>query len=189
MSEKPSIEEMQRRIVKLGYQIRDERSHRKLAAYTIAVKAKEENKGLLLCGHCGSGKTFWLKTMLEYISDCSMRRADKLAQIFLRDKNEFFKIIEPDWYANVPECYWDMAIDDFGQETMANDYGNKLEIMEMVLSLRYDIFKSCGGRTFLTTNLTMNQIKERYGDRIDSRLHEMCVIVPFTAGDYRKGEE
>jgi len=170
-----------------GYQKRDPKSHQMLAEYIAMSSKKILNKGILLTGDAGCGKTFWLQIFLPLLTARnSVWKAQRLASIFKRDPEDFYSIIKPYGGLDVlPEDYWDFAIDDLGQEPTVY----KQESMDEALSMRYDIFKGCGGRTFLSTNLTMPQIKERYGDRIDSRLHEMCVIVPFVAGDYRKGEE
>lgn len=40
----------------------------------------------------------------------------------------------------------------------------------------------------VTTNLTADQRRERYGERIASRLAQMCQTVPVTGADRRRGE-
>jgi len=169
-----------------GYQDRDH-SFMALAEYIAFEKRGLVKQGLLLTGTVGSGKTTFLNLFLRCFTTASIHKAQGLSNLFMRENEEFMRLIYPDSYQVLPDCYWDFAIDDLGQEDPVNYYGVKQEVLEQVLSARYDAFKAHGGRTFLSTNLDMQQLKHRYGDRIESRLHEMCVVVPFNAQDYRKG--
>ena len=75
-----------------------------------------------------------------------------------------------------------LAIDDLGTEPREIlDYGNVLNPIVDLLTKRYDeqLF------TIFTTNLTLVQIREKYGDRIADRLNEMMDIIEFTNPTYR----
>ena len=75
-----------------------------------------------------------------------------------------------------------LAVDDLGIEPLEiQDYGNILSPMVDLLTRRYDrqFF------TMLTTNLTPQEIRAKYGDRIADRLNEMMVKIVFGNPTYR----
>lgn len=61
------------------------------------------------------------------------------------------------------------------------DYGNVYTPVIDLLTKRYEeqLF------TIITTNLTPQQIREHYDDRIADRLNEMVEIIVFKNGTYR----
>ena len=76
-----------------------------------------------------------------------------------------------------------LAIDDLGTEPLEIiDYGNVYYPTTDMLTMRYDrqLF------TIITTNLTPQEIREKYGDRIADRLNEMMVKIVFENPTYRK---
>ena len=71
-----------------------------------------------------------------------------------------------------------LGIDDLGTEpSEVMDYGNVIDL----LTKRYEeqLF------TIITTNLTPQQIREHYGDRIADRLNEMVKKIVFNNATYR----
>ena len=86
---------------------------------------------------------------------------------------------------NQPLTY---CFDDIGMEPDAKRYGNDCNVMSEVLLDRYDQFVRRGMTTHLTTNLNASALEELYGDRVRSRLREMCNLVcfPDEAQDRRK---
>ena len=76
-----------------------------------------------------------------------------------------------------------LAVDDLGIEPLEiQDYGNILSPMVELLTRRYDrqLF------TMVTTNLTPQEIRAKYGDRIADRLNEMMVKIVFRNPTYRR---
>lgn len=59
--------------------------------------------------------------------------------------------------------------------------GNVVGPIVELLTKRYDeqLF------TIMTTNLTPEGIRKRYGDRIADRLNEMTIVIPFKNPTYR----
>jgi DNA replication protein DnaC len=116
-------------------------------------------------------------------------RAEELVEKIRNNNSPNFlkEISRTDVYAFdlVPDRYYDLIIDDLGFESeKSNTYGNVRDIMEQVLKERSNIFPKW--KTHFTTNLTEPQILARYGDRIYSRLCEMCHFVTMTNGDRRR---
>ncbi len=76
-----------------------------------------------------------------------------------------------------------IMFDDFGAENIASHYGSKSDVMGEIIQSRYE--RRC--RTFITTNLTFEQIQKVYGERVASRLAEMCSWVDMGINeDYRR---
>ena len=118
--------------------------------------------GLMLCGGCGNGKTTFVKAFQQIL-------------------NKFEIKVDYDEWRSL--CYKRMlAIDDFGTEPLeVMDYGNVLYPLPELLMTRYErhLF------TIITTNLTPQEIRPRYGDRIADRLNDMVGKVIFANSTYR----
>lgn len=76
-----------------------------------------------------------------------------------------------------------LCIDDMGLEpTEVLDFGNSINPVIEILEHRYrqQLF------TFITTNLTPRQIREKYGDRIADRFNEMMKCIVYTNTTFRR---
>ena len=76
-----------------------------------------------------------------------------------------------------------LCIDDVGLEpTEVLDYGNALNPVIEIMEQRYrqQLF------TFITTNLTPAQIREKYGDRIADRFNETMKCIVYKNPTFRK---
>jgi len=62
--------------------------------------------------------------------------------------------------------------DDLGSEIKASNYG-KEDIFSRILELRYNEFIKKGTKTYITSNLSFEDIKERYGVRVYDRCYQM----------------
>ena len=117
---------------------------------------------------------FEIKVDDDYSERYSIRmvNARDLARVCKEDYDEWRSL-----------CYKRMlAIDDFGTEPLeVMDYGNVLYPLPELLMTRYErhLF------TILTTNLTPQEIRPRYGDRIADRLNDMVGKVIFANSTYR----
>ncbi|MDX9847003.1 MAG: hypothetical protein RBT74_08480 [Tenuifilaceae bacterium] len=77
--------------------------------------------------------------------------------------------------------------DDLGCESQTTShFGDKENVMEKILLLRYDMYKSFGMKTHITTNLNSKEIEMRYGCRVRSRLKEMTNAIYYPGEDRRK---
>lgn len=75
-----------------------------------------------------------------------------------------------------------IAIEDMGREPIeVLDYGNVLNPVVDMLEYRYNLQLF----TFITTNLTKSQIREKYGNRIADRFNEMLEVIIFKNETYR----
>lgn len=151
---------------------------------------KNRKWGILLCGLCGNGKTTmmraiqsvtkWLKERNLLSIDRSIRIVDaKELVLIAKDKKD------PDNWTLLKQSIA-IGIDDLGCEALEIlEYGNINEPVKELLEHRYDRQTF----TIITTNLTPQQITERYGARIGDRLSEMMNIIVFTENSYRKRQQ
>lgn len=151
-------------------------------------------KGVCVMGYVGSGKSrrmefFARKTYIKMLS------APEICAewVELGGNNaisDFMAYLRADGHeelygGNVPPFYCDLIIDDLGTENERySSFGIESDVMaQYVIPFRYKVFPKW--RTFFTTNLTKQQLKDRYGDRCFSRLNEMCAFIPLTHKDRR----
>ncbi len=139
--------------------------------------------GLMLCGGCGNGKTTFVKAFQQILNKFEIKVDDYYSErysIRIVNARDLARVCKDEWRSL---CYKRMlAIDDFGTEPLeVMDYGNVLYPITDLLTTRYDRHLY----TILTTNLTPQEIRPRYGDRIADRLNEMMGKVIFANSTYR----
>jgi DNA replication protein DnaC len=138
------------------------------------------NKGLFITGKCGTGKTLLMKIFKNIVCQHT-----GLA-FSIKSSNEVVR--EFDKHGSValePFIKRKYLFDDFGSENKGKHYGKDEEVFKTILEERYNQFIDFDLKTHLTSNLTLNQIKERYGQRVYSRIHEMFNIVVLDGNDRR----
>ena len=140
----------------------------------------------VLCGGCGNGKTTFVKAFQNLLSYMNIPVPDghgKTYGLRICDAREIAGIARTDYPAFLTVVRIPMlAIDDVGIEPLeVMEYGNVANPIVELLTKRYDeqLF------TILTTNLTPEGIRKRYGDRIADRLNEMAIVIPFKNPTYR----
>lgn len=154
----------------------------KLCIYFSDLSSK---KGILLAGPIGCGKTSLMnvfslnqKSSYQVIScrkvgsDYSQKGIEGIEQNISNIEsgtNIFGQKI-------IGKCF-----DDLGAENPnIKRFGNELNVMEEIFLSRYDKLNSSNyAVTHCTTNLTLAEIKEMYGDRVYSRLKEMFIMIAF----------
>lgn len=138
---------------------------------------------LLMMGTPGTGKTTYLNAIRRIAQFCNKDEIGSIIAVKASDIGGTMK--------NDGERYDKMKnstillIDDIGfggEAEVVNNYGVKAMPVNDILESRYDSMKL----TVMTTNLNGEQLKERYGERIFSRMCELCEVVNFTGIDYRK---
>jgi len=72
-------------------------------------------------------------------------------------------------------------IDDLGTDRSINRYGNIIDPIEFAIQHLYN--KEI--RLWANTNLNLEELTNKYGPRIVSRLKEMCYVVVLEGPDYR----
>lgn len=164
-----------------------------LLRYCARYSIHAEKKGLLLHSGTGTGKTarmnfiaekFGIKlifssTFFDAYKSSGAEFAAELALVTLKNRL--------DRYSDFSE---DLIIDDLGSEPpSANCFGTVVYPLAEIIEQRYIMFSRHGALTHVTSNKTLAQIKEIYGDRVFSRIHEMCYHVNMSGRDRRLPKE
>lgn len=154
------------------------------------------DKGIYIAGNTGTGKSWALEIMSVYTT------IDKIQIGFGKDYNgkdilgclhwanvrtdtmceEFSREGTYDKYKQW-KC---LGIQDLGAEPVESLYmGNRVDVLRMILEYRGDRTDRV---TLVTSNLPINHQKliDRYGDRVASRLTEMCNYFEIKGADRRK---
>lgn len=187
------------KIIELGFDDAVLGNHRTISRYLANMILGTADRGLFITGPVGTGKTLAMmliqkQTHLRRRTAGFVTAPDVAAMV--NEKGSYTAITAlvdemeaPDWRKGIWDGHTyrkvDLILDDLGAETDAVHYGVRTEPMIELIAARYDLWKRCGARTHVTTNLNMRQIKERYGDRIESRLREMCYVTRFEGKDRR----
>ena len=145
----------------------NERNYRPIVDWMTDNKGK----GLLMLGGCGLGKSLIGMYILPLLIKDVHR---KVVNIF--NAQELNKKI--DEILNLHIVY----IDDIGTEDNLNSYGNK----RMPFAELCDAAEKKGKLLILTTNLNIEGLQERYGDRVVDRLVATTKAVPFIGDSLRK---
>lgn len=142
--------------------------------YDCEHKKLTSKKGLFLFGITGSGKTYSLETMSELYSLPVVH--NWVEMLFdLKDKMNTGNVKN---YLDVITERDFVFIDDVGAE-------KSTEWVQEVIYLIIDRCYRNKKTLMLTTNLTQEDFAKRYGERILSRLVEMCEMITMEEQDHR----
>ncbi|MBL7909802.1 MAG: cell division protein ZapE [Bacteroidia bacterium] len=147
------------------------------------------NKGILLNGPIGCGKTS-LMSLMRFYEPANQRFNIKscrdISFDFIQSGYDAIHRYSRRSFEQHNPLTW--CFDDLGTESNLKYYGNECNVMAEVLLSRYDLFVSRKLLTHLTTNLSASEIEEQYGNRVRSRLREMFNLIAFdkTTRDKRK---
>jgi energy-coupling factor transporter ATP-binding protein EcfA2 len=138
------------------------------------------NKGILLAGPIGCGKTT-LMNLMKYITAAEnkyfLKPCREISFEFIQDGYEIIhKYAKGQLYQADYRIY---CFDDLGLENNLKYYGNACNVMAEILLSRYDYFISKKLKTHLTTNLSASEIETQYGNRVRSRMRQMFNLVAF----------
>jgi DNA replication protein DnaC len=145
-------------------------------------------KGIYIMGNPGSGKSMLFRIIKacmkheEYYGlfrGFNMYTTEHVAKLFMKEGDaglEMFTtkcVTEKYGKKKLTHC----CFDDLGSEEIKNNYGNKKEVMVDVILQRYDMMLEHSLITHFTGNLTLDEIGDRYSDRVKSRINHMCNII------------
>ncbi|WP_322550460.1 ATPase [Flavobacterium psychraquaticum] len=138
------------------------------------------NKGILLSGPIGCGKTS-LMNLMKYLAPAenkfSVKPCRDISFEFIQDGYEVIhRYSKGKLYQAEPRTY---CFDDLGTENNIKYFGNECNVMAEILLSRYDLFISKKLQTHITTNLSASEIEKNYGNRVRSRLRELCNLIAF----------
>jgi hypothetical protein len=155
------------------------------------------NKGIMLQGNVGRGKSFILKLCSNNprksfrVIDCVKMSAEySLVDDHKRPVGEsmiarFRTELEPMAFDAWKHKSTGALFDDFGWEEIVKHFGNDINVMERIINGIYSASLPFSNY-HITTNLTAEQIEAKYGSRITSRLREMFNQIHLPGQDLRK---
>ncbi|MCM4158457.1 ATPase [Antarcticibacterium flavum] len=156
----------------------------KLCSYFIKDKTIckkfgiDVEKGLLLSGPVGCGKTTLMKLLRHLVPLQRPYEMIPCRNVTFSFNHLGYKTIE-DYGNSRFYCF-----DDLGVEPPGRFYGKDCNVMGEVLLSRHDLFLQSKQKikTHATTNLNAEELEERYGNRVRSRMRELFNLIAFDEG-------
>jgi len=133
----------------------------------------DPDKGILLSGPVGCGKTTLMKLILHLTPHYRPYEIIPARNIVFGFNHVGHRIIE-DYGNGQYFCF-----DDIGVEQMGRHFGKDCNVVGEILLSRHELFLESGLRTHATTNLNAKELEERYGKRVRSRMRELFNLVAF----------
>lgn len=160
------------------YKVHEPGTYREITNYFLNP---EKDKGILIAGGTGSGKTQFFKIM--QISLLNLR----LPAYRIVSCIDVEQAIRSEQAQYSDFAFGDMCFDDLGTESAETViYGNRVNVMSEIIQIRYNAFHNKGIKTHYTTNLAPDEIEKRYGTRVSDRLKEVCTTYIFDWDSFRK---
>lgn len=132
------------------------------------------NKGILLNGPVGCGKTSLITLLKQFTSPKDNYLIKSSRDIAIEFNDSGYSVIQK--YGRSPKIW---CFDDLGIENNIKHFGNECNTIAEVLLQRYDLLTSQGIVTHATTNLNAEELERLYGNRIRSRLRGMFNLIAF----------
>ena len=159
---------------------------------SIGVKNPSLNKGILLAGNCGVGKTWLVQLFAKNKRQVYfLRNAKMIADAFEQAGEEVMGEYEVPFRnaSNDSSVFYQpfsgLCLDDLGTEDLKNHFGNKKNVIGDLLEKRY-AKGHVGIMLHATTNLTADQLNAYYGGRVVSRMREIFNFIELRGKDRRK---
>jgi DNA replication protein DnaC len=153
------------------------------------------NKGLFIGGEVGTGKTIMLQIFKLF---CQLIKANNFRIVSTR---EIISKYQKEGYAGIEQFSYngrknefdvsvnkpiEICLDDIGNEIInVKHYGTEIDVIRELLEDRYDIMINYGKRLHITGNFTLQDISEKYGERLKSRFKEMFNYFELRGKDRR----
>lgn len=150
------------------------------------MTGKSTKCGILLCGNCGNGKTTSMEAFIsvsKFLRALKGGRSSGLTYITSTSARRLTQVAKDENAMSEAKRSIILCIDDIGLEpTEVLDYGNTINPVIEIIEQRYrqQLF------TFITTNLTPKQIREKYGDRVADRFNETMKCIVYENPTFRR---
>lgn len=158
----------------------------------LADLGGKPHKGMFIYGNYGTGKSLFFE-ILEEVYKTSKNPAYYIKTINTIDLIDKVtnQLSRPNQLAPNDKSILEINttgtkhFEDLGAERKLIHFGNNFEVMSEILQLRYNNSKS-RGKTFITSNLSPDQVRKRYGNRVYDRMLEMFNIIEMKGNSRRK---
>jgi hypothetical protein len=158
---------------------------------------QDNSKGLLLMGYYGTGKTWLMRLVNEFVSPVRIVSTEQILKdsVFNQDvPNKYLIKMFRIELAPIPEGQLTTDIgleiecpycfDELGghNDRKLNIYGNEIYPMSLILKAHYEKQIKCHA----ITNYNLEDLEKLYGGEVIDRMKEMFTIVKFKGGSRRK---
>jgi hypothetical protein len=150
-------------------------------------------KGLFLTGKTGVGKTVHMKLVRQFMGyheRFKMKSCQQLSLEYMENGSSVLMQYGRNYVDSVDlhTLNQSYCFDDLGTEDEVRHFGTCTNVMGQVILMRYELFQGRRVLSHFTSNLTAPQIEKYYGDRVRSRLREMCNWIEYksSSSDKRK---
>lgn len=155
------------------------------------LTSPDYKRSLILCGGIGNGKTTMLNAIHRAVKQ--LKSVEQLGYlwnltIFTAERiNEAASMPVSTHYQGICTCPW-LGIDDLGCESsIVKVYGTeRMPVVDLIYERYKRNPKNYDNPMIITTNLSMSQIAEQYGERVADRLKEMCEVIVYDNPSFRK---
>jgi len=142
-------------------------------------------KGLMLYGNVGVGKSIIMKVFARNVvqSYRLIKTSQIVSEFGIKDNAQptiqKYSIMASNQELSKYHGQQELGccFDDLGAEKLGKNYGSE-EVMIDILENRYDN-NLRGAKTHIVTNLSLEQIADRYGPRVLDRLRQMFNLIDF----------
>ena len=132
------------------------------------------NKGILLTGPIGCGKTSLMNLIKHIVSKKNQYQILSARTISFEYQKQGHEVIE-NYSKTTTFCF-----DDLGIEQNLKHYGNDCNVLGEILLSRYELFVSHKVITHATTNLNAHELEKWYGNRVRSRMRQLFNLIAFS---------
>jgi energy-coupling factor transporter ATP-binding protein EcfA2 len=138
------------------------------------------NKGLLIMGPVGCGKTEIMSMLKKFIKPGI--KDEYVYDIMANYNAEGDRALKPFRHGPIHSATGkpiECLFDDLGVDRPSNHFGNRILIGQDLIYIRHLLFKKTRAKSHFTTNLNVEELTEYYKDISRSRLREMCNVIQY----------
>lgn len=153
----------------------------------------DPEKGIWLEGDLGTGKSTLMLIFSEHLrrywngSGFKIYNCSTIANEYSSRDDDVLDRYTYNRNGYTPGAKVAMCFDELGKEPIpASRYGQKLNVMEHILHIRYTFWQTEKLPTYVTTNLDAQTVEDLYKDYIRDRRSEMFNIIAMTGKSRRK---
>lgn len=130
------------------------------------------SRGLILMGTLGNGKTTMLRAIHDLFMGYSTMRDAQTVYNYFKEENQLLSKNDKL-----------LLLDDLGVEPLrCRIFGEEHHPLSQLLLSRYDLQRT----TIIATNLSYDEIQNRYGDRVVDRMCETYEFIRYDTESYRR---